>query len=290
MTNLKVLNLANNKIDKVTQYTFKDLTSLESLFLNDNKLVKLPPLLLSPLTNLKEFYAEFNQIEELGDNFFGNNKKIEKIFLQNNNLIRLNERFTSLKNLQIVDLRDNDEVCRICDVITDDKSKAIYERCERNKFDGEARLSREYVECVERAAKGKEDVKGRLEICFTAKAMSFETFGKNFIACTSGKESDRCINEKNVAQAMAQKGFKDCIGNKRTKNPDINDLLQDCVNTRNANDAKGQIAYQSCTLCKKMDDKNFRTKCSLKFVEYYEHNINQFQADVTNAFKVNRMN
>ncbi|CAG9811920.1 unnamed protein product [Chironomus riparius] len=113
MRQLQKLNLSFNKIGKISHEIFYDLPHLELLDIRYNEIYNLPSDLLSNAPRLKIFIAEGNLLEEVSHKLFRNNKQIEEIHLGHNEILNIDVRFTALKNLRIVDLRQNVGECDI---------------------------------------------------------------------------------------------------------------------------------------------------------------------------------
>lgn len=113
MRQLQKLNLSFNKIGRISHEIFYDLPQLELLDLRFNEIYSLPSDLLSNAPRLKIFIAEGNLLEEVSHKLFRNNKQIEEIHLGQNEILNIGVRFTALKNLRIVDLRQNVGECDI---------------------------------------------------------------------------------------------------------------------------------------------------------------------------------
>jgi len=113
MRQLQKLNLSFNKIGKINHEIFYDLPRLELLDLRSNEIYSLPSDLLSNAPRLKIFIAEGNLLEEVSHKLFRNNKQIEEIHFGQNEILNIDVRFTALKNLRIVDLRQNVGECDI---------------------------------------------------------------------------------------------------------------------------------------------------------------------------------
>eukprot|EP00658_Telonema_sp_P-2_P038737 TRINITY_DN27733_c0_g1_i2.p1 TRINITY_DN27733_c0_g1~~TRINITY_DN27733_c0_g1_i2.p1 ORF type:complete len:255 (+),score=86.61 TRINITY_DN27733_c0_g1_i2:88-852(+) len=88
-TNLKQLNLAQNRLSSLPAEVFLRLTALEKLNLDSNLLSDLPDL--SPLVKLKELHASNNQIKIFPVVI---PPKLQELVLTNNKLIQLPEKDT----------------------------------------------------------------------------------------------------------------------------------------------------------------------------------------------------
>ena len=113
MRQLQKLNLSFNKIGKISHEIFYDLPHLELVDLRSNEIYSLPSDLLSNAPRLKYFIAEGNLLEDVSHKLFRNNKQIEEIHLGQNEILNVDVRFTALKNLRIVDLKQNVGECDI---------------------------------------------------------------------------------------------------------------------------------------------------------------------------------
>lgn len=104
MTNLKVLDLYNNKIDSIPA-EIGQLKSLEVLILSKNELVYLPDELFE-LPNLKVLSLHHNNLASLPANI-GNLKNLEELRLDYNELTWLPESIGELKKLETLFLERN---------------------------------------------------------------------------------------------------------------------------------------------------------------------------------------
>lgn len=291
MTRLKVLNLSSNRLTSVPRDTFHNLTSLETLFLNDNMIAALPLELLFALSNLKNFYAEFNKIERIQPGFFRHNLNLENIFLQNNDIKSITEDFTRLNSLEVVDLRENADYCRLCEVLEAAESQKRANECTIDKFEGEKKSKLEFEDCARKKVEEKDDKWAMLEVCFTTKAKFLENVEKNFTNCGSQHkdmklesigEIDKCIVRKLHEEKNAQEAFTRCVSSKT--DPEINDLLQSCYKNKNADVEKVTNNFNSCMFCDKMKEQDNRDRCNVRYMKIYGHSIADFKAIVEKFF------
>lgn len=104
---LKVLKLGFNKIKSISKETFKNLVKLEIIFMDDN-LLKYLDFDLEPLVELQYFSMTGNQLSILSDHHFEKNKKLEKVWLDNNEIcIVAATLFDDLNELKFVDFKNN---------------------------------------------------------------------------------------------------------------------------------------------------------------------------------------
>ena len=102
---IRLLVLNNNKITKIHPAAFKKLWQLYDVYLSKNQITEIPKHLPSTLHG---FYANDNKIKEIPENIFGNNPKLEFLFLKNNQIKNLEKQaFTGLKKLKSLDLSGN---------------------------------------------------------------------------------------------------------------------------------------------------------------------------------------
>ncbi|XP_063708813.1 leucine-rich repeat-containing protein 15-like [Culicoides brevitarsis] len=88
-TNLKTLNLFDNRIKKLHPNTFKGLTNLEKIWLNSNKLTELDDNLFEDLHNLRVLSLSGNDITHFAPEILRNNRNLETIWLHSNDLLNL---------------------------------------------------------------------------------------------------------------------------------------------------------------------------------------------------------
>lgn len=116
---LKVLQMAENRISKISASSLNSLENLEVLDLSSNEIVEFSES-LENLKNLREIYLDGNQISTLRWKFLAGNSKIEVISMKGNKLSEIGanlgeideisgdfELSTSLENLKILDLTEN---------------------------------------------------------------------------------------------------------------------------------------------------------------------------------------
>lgn len=103
LSNLRVLNAAHNHICVITDIQLRNLTNLQALILNDNKLQRIPPLTLRH-TALNTLTLSHNLIETLDNIHFLTNLK--KLSLSHNSLYHIPP-LGSLKALQQLRLSHN---------------------------------------------------------------------------------------------------------------------------------------------------------------------------------------
>lgn len=108
LSNLNVLLLSRNDIKSIDADAFNRLSRLIYLDLDHNRIRRLDKKLLWNLVDLRTFTASSNQLETLSECFFAFNKKLERVFLSDNNIISLSvQLFMSQQHLKEVGLVEN---------------------------------------------------------------------------------------------------------------------------------------------------------------------------------------
>ena len=108
LTSLQVLYLHNNKLVNLPEGVFSDLTSLEWLDLENNQLASLPVGVFSSLTSLERLYLSWNQLTSLPEGVFSSLTSLEWLYLFGNQLTSLPEGvFSGLTSLQMLYLHKN---------------------------------------------------------------------------------------------------------------------------------------------------------------------------------------
>ncbi|XP_036355651.1 uncharacterized protein LOC115230659, partial [Octopus sinensis] len=88
ISNLKTLNLQNNKISNIEKVMFQDLHSLQNLYLGANNISTIKQGIFTRFKNLKTLYLQNNPIEKYEDGAFLFLPSIVNIYLQDNNLMK----------------------------------------------------------------------------------------------------------------------------------------------------------------------------------------------------------
>uniref|UniRef100_A0A3Q3MD66 Peroxidasin n=1 Tax=Mastacembelus armatus TaxID=205130 RepID=A0A3Q3MD66_9TELE len=84
-----ILDLRFNKIKDLQPGSFRRLTNLNTLLLNNNHIRRIPRGAFEDLENLKYLYLHFNNIESLEPESFTHLPKLERLFLHNNRITQL---------------------------------------------------------------------------------------------------------------------------------------------------------------------------------------------------------
>jgi Leucine-rich repeat (LRR) protein len=107
-TNLRVLHLSANKLERVSECAFNGLNHLENLFLDGNEIAHLSPTNFSQFTHLKVLYLSNNNLKRIPPNTFSGLNQLEKLYLDGNKLKRVdNTYFTHLEALTHLNLSCN---------------------------------------------------------------------------------------------------------------------------------------------------------------------------------------
>ncbi|XP_041377231.1 leucine-rich repeat-containing protein 15-like [Gigantopelta aegis] len=105
ITNLKLLALNSNKIRTIGYKAFSHLENLQEIWLRDNKLANIPYGLPD---NLRKLYIDSNIIYEIENNLFGNDSKLDYLTVQGNRLTKIDSNaFRGLKFLKYLNLQGN---------------------------------------------------------------------------------------------------------------------------------------------------------------------------------------
>uniref|UniRef100_A0A3B5M4J2 Peroxidasin n=1 Tax=Xiphophorus couchianus TaxID=32473 RepID=A0A3B5M4J2_9TELE len=84
-----ILDLRFNKIKDLQPGSFRRLTNLNTLLLNNNHIRRIPRGAFEDLENLKYLYLHFNSIDSLEPESFSHLPKLERLFLHNNRITQL---------------------------------------------------------------------------------------------------------------------------------------------------------------------------------------------------------
>ena len=98
LSNLKHLDLDNNKLNLIDCNTFKGLVKLEGLYLNNNEITQIDGSLFSALQNLKAFRLDFSKLNRIDSITFKHLSNLNDLFI-NDAKIRL----SSNENLQFIE-------------------------------------------------------------------------------------------------------------------------------------------------------------------------------------------
>ena len=109
LPNIKQLNLKDNMIHNINDFTFDKTSKLEMLSLEGNKLFRLTQGVFVPLVKLRWLSLANNQLRTTPDYMFQANPLMIFIYLNNNKWTRINANtFTGFTNhLMLMDLQDN---------------------------------------------------------------------------------------------------------------------------------------------------------------------------------------
>ncbi|XP_065196971.1 adhesion G protein-coupled receptor E2-like isoform X2 [Sycon ciliatum] len=84
--NLQYLDLRSNRLTSVDEDQFQNVPKLKVLALDDNSFKSFPPKLLYHLVDLRLFGCMSNQLTYLPNNFFLKNRKLNEVWMGNNNI------------------------------------------------------------------------------------------------------------------------------------------------------------------------------------------------------------
>ncbi|XP_039300125.1 peroxidasin homolog, partial [Nilaparvata lugens] len=112
LSKLHTLLLNNNQLSKLQNGVFNGLQELRYLYLYKNKLKEIEDRVFQDLNKLEQLYLHFNKIEKLGSGIFSDMKNLERLFLHNNKLKHISPgAFNHLDNLKRLRLDSNALVC-----------------------------------------------------------------------------------------------------------------------------------------------------------------------------------
>ena len=118
-----LLDLSQKNLSAVPSYVFKS-TNLKILDLSNNKLTGAIPAEIGNLKNLKELYLGNNQMTGVPAEV-GQLDKLEILDLSNNKLTGLPNELANLKNLKVLDLRGNNYSVSDLDTIVKGLNKSV---------------------------------------------------------------------------------------------------------------------------------------------------------------------
>ncbi|KAL3125683.1 hypothetical protein niasHT_009770 [Heterodera trifolii] len=105
---IRWLNLANNRINRMETAAFQNLPNLERLYLSNNRLTTLPTQILSSLKNLRQLSLAHNDINETQESAFANLPHLEELTMAHNRLRTIKEGvFDKVPSLSRLDLSHN---------------------------------------------------------------------------------------------------------------------------------------------------------------------------------------
>ncbi|KAK0159635.1 hypothetical protein PV327_010729 [Microctonus hyperodae] len=107
LTNLKTLDLGNNKISRITNESFNGLNELYGLRLVDNKLENITRDCFSSLPALQVLNLASNSIRHVEQSAFINNPVLRAVRLDDNELTEIRGVFTTLSSLAWLNVSDN---------------------------------------------------------------------------------------------------------------------------------------------------------------------------------------
>ena len=104
---LKVIDMSSAGIKSIGPDVFQNLSHLEQLSIEDNKIVYLPKELLQNLSQLETLNISFNKICSLHSSSFDSLLNLKALYISNNQLSSVSELFKNLHNLEVLDLQHN---------------------------------------------------------------------------------------------------------------------------------------------------------------------------------------
>ncbi|XP_050388839.2 insulin-like growth factor-binding protein complex acid labile subunit [Patella vulgata] len=108
LPNLEYLNLSDNQISSIDEYSFRYQTMLRDLNLNRNRLMKLNSATFHGLSRLKELDLGSNNIRSIESGAFSEFTILQQLYLHQNKLDNVSsDMFLGLDNLHLLDLSDN---------------------------------------------------------------------------------------------------------------------------------------------------------------------------------------
>lgn len=105
---LEILDLSCNEIEFLPQNVFETVGKMEALYLSTNSISFLNKNIFRSMANLKKLSLSDNKIEFLNEKLFKYNKKLESIWLNNNKLNVISHTiFDGVSNMEYVNLANN---------------------------------------------------------------------------------------------------------------------------------------------------------------------------------------
>ena len=105
---LKYLDISKNKLKSLPQSEFHNLSKLRKLDVSNNQLSSLDGRVFSDMLSLKTLNLSRNQISRISNEaFLGTQTSLETLILDNNKLEKIPQVFNGLRELTLLDLRDN---------------------------------------------------------------------------------------------------------------------------------------------------------------------------------------
>ncbi|RZF34069.1 hypothetical protein LSTR_LSTR015502 [Laodelphax striatellus] len=112
LSKLHTLLLNNNQLSKLQNGVFNGLQELRYLYLYKNKLKEIEDKVFQDLNKLEQLYLHFNKIEKLSSGIFSDMTNLERLFLHSNKLKHISPgAFNHLDNLKRLRLDSNALVC-----------------------------------------------------------------------------------------------------------------------------------------------------------------------------------
>jgi Leucine-rich repeat (LRR) protein len=106
-TNLKILNLSSNRIERVDKNAFSGLKKLTTLFLDNNKMANLPMGVFAELQELVELYLHHSRLTSFDFSIVKQNHQLKELFIHWNAISNVTTSQQYSSNLTVINMKSN---------------------------------------------------------------------------------------------------------------------------------------------------------------------------------------